>query len=233
MSIWSALNGAYSFEDAFRTKDSTSQAMREAVGEWFRLYYQQEATEESDPCQRIAYTVVSKLTKTAFGEYKADSKDDFAQTVLDALGAVKKKAMQMALIGGEAWLKPAPCREGFAFSVVSRENVLVFGRDGRGVPTDIGTAEYTVEGRSWYTLLERRTADGRGYLTIRNMLYRSEMPGCLGVPVPLRALARYEALPEEYTFPETLGGWAWPGWSRRWKTAWTGARTASASTRLR
>lgn len=85
MSIFSALRDAYSYEDAFGAKDCTSQAMREAIGEWFRLYYEREATEESDPCQRIAYTIVNKLTKTAFGECKSDSDIGFAKDILDAL----------------------------------------------------------------------------------------------------------------------------------------------------
>lgn len=206
MSIWSALNSAYSFEDAFQAKDCTSQAMREAVKEWFRLYYRREATEESDPCQQIAYTVVNKLTKTVFGEYKVESTDGFVQAVLASLDAVKKKAMQKALIGGEAWLKPVPEKDGFSFTVVSRDNVLIFGRDGQGVPTDIGAAEYSVNGRNFYTLLERRTVDGRGYLTVRNMLYCSEMPETLGRQVPLEELERYADLSEEYTYREPLGG---------------------------
>ena len=206
MSIWSALNSAYSLEDAFQAKDCTSQAMKAAIAEWFRLYYEREAAEESDPCQRIAYVIVSKLTKTSFGEYKAGGGDGFAQAVLAALGAVRKKAMQMALIGGEAWLKPVPGPGGITFSVVSRDNALVFGRDAQGAPTDIGLVESTAEGRGFYTLLERRTVDGRGLLTIRNRLYRSDLPDVLGSPVPLAALARYGALPEEYTFPEPLGG---------------------------
>ena len=157
MSLWSALHSAYSLEDAFGDRDCTSQAMREAVKEWFRLYYQRAATEESDPCQQIAYTIVNKLTKTAFGEYRANSEDEYAQAVLDALNARKREAMQLALIGGEAWLKPFPVASGVAFSVISRDNVLVFGRDAEGRPTDIGAAEYTAEGRYWYTLLERRS----------------------------------------------------------------------------
>lgn len=205
MSIWSALNNAYSYEDAFQAKDCTSQPMREAVREWFRLYYEQKASEESDPCQRIAYTIVNKLTKTAFGEYEPTSDDRFAQGVLDALNDVHKKAMQLALVGGEAWLKPVPLRDGFAFSVVSRDNTLIFGRDGQGIPTDIGTAEYTVEDQYWYTLLERRSVGPDGRLTIRNKLYQSAVQGDLGQLVPLAALARYEALPDEYTFPEPLG----------------------------
>lgn len=206
MSIWSALNSAYSFEDAFQAKDCTSQAMRESVKEWFRLYYRREATNESDPCQQIAYTVVNKLTKTVFGEYKAESTDEFVQSVLTSLDAVKKKTMQKSLIGGEAWLKPVPGKDGFTFAVVSRDNVLIFGRDGQGVPTDIGAAEYSVNGRNFYTLLERRTVDGRGYLTVRNMLYCSEMPETLGRRVPLEELERYANLPEEYTYREPLGG---------------------------
>ena len=206
MSLWSALHSAYSLEDAFGARDCTSQAMREAVKEWFRLYYQRAATEESDPCQQIAYTIVNKLTKTAFGEYRANSEDEYAQAVLDALNARKREAMQLALIGGEAWLKPFPVASGVAFSVISRDNVLVFGRDAEGRPTDIGAAEYTAEGRYWYTLLERRSLDSQGRLTIRNRLYRSSDQGDLGQPVPLATLVRYEALPEEYTFPEPLGG---------------------------
>lgn len=206
MSIWSALNSAYSYEDAFGAKDCTSPAMKEAVSEWFRLYYERETTEESDPCMRIGYTIVNKLTKTAFGEYKADGGDTFAQAVLGALDAVRKKAMQKVLIGGEAWLKPVPGPGGISFSVVSRDRVLVLGRDGQGVPTDLGCVESVSEGRSFYTLLERRMLDGQGRLTIRNQLYRSDLPGVLGSPVSLKALARYEALPEEYTFPQPLGG---------------------------
>ena len=47
MSIFSALRSAYSYEDAFGAKDCTTQAMREAVREWFRLYYNREATKDS------------------------------------------------------------------------------------------------------------------------------------------------------------------------------------------
>lgn len=206
MSIFTALNSAYSYEDAFRAKDCTSPAMREAIETWFQMYYDQASTEESDPCQRIAFTIVSKLTKTAFGEYAATGGNEFTQKVLAALDAAKKAAMQQALIGGEAWLKPVPGKDGFTFSVVRRDNALIFGRDAQGVPTDIGTAECTVEGRSFYTLLERRAVDMGGYLTIRNRLYRSETRGLLGRPVPLAELARYEELPEEYTFTQPLGG---------------------------
>lgn len=206
MSIFNALHNAYSYEDAFRAKDCTSQKMQGAIREWFRLYYQQEATEEADPCQRIAYTIVNKLTKTAFGEYSAASKDAFVQRAVEAVNTCRKRAVQMALIGGEAWLKPVPAGEGFAVSVVSRDNTLIFGRDSRGRPSDIGMLEHTTEGGGYYTLLERRTVETGGRLTVRNQLYCSESPEILGRPVPLKTLARYDGLPEEYTYPEPLGG---------------------------
>lgn len=206
MSILAALTTAYGYEDAFGAKDSTSSEMRSAIEEWFRLYYNQEPTKDSDPCQRIAYTIVNKLTKTAFGEYAATCEDEYAKAILTALGIRKRKAMQLALIGGEAWLKPFPTATGMAFSVIPRNNVLVFGRDAEGIPTDIGTAERTIQGHSYYTLLERRTVDAQGLLTLRNKLYVSETPGMLGRQVSLQTLSRYEALPEEYTYPVPLHG---------------------------
>ena len=206
MSILTALKTAYGYEDAFGSKDSTTPEMRAAIEEWFTLYYNREATKDEDPCQRIAYTIVNKLTKTAFGEYKAAADDEYAKTILTALGTRKRKAMQLALIGGEAWIKPFPVATGMAFSVIPRNNVLVFGRDAEGIPTDIGTAERTIQGNSYYTLLERRTVDAQGLLTLHNKLYVSETPGMLGRQVSLQTLSRYEALPEEYTYPVPLHG---------------------------
>ena len=125
---------AYDYEDAFRAKDITSAEMRRAIAEWFELYYRRERTETEDPCQRIAYTVVRKLEKTTFGEYNAASGDGFVQTVLDALDKERARAFQLALIGGEALLKPYPTAGGFGFTVIPRSNILVFGRDAAGRP---------------------------------------------------------------------------------------------------
>ena len=206
MSILTALTNKYSLEEAFAAKDCTTQEMRDAIKEWFFLYYNKVATKGSDPCQRIAYTVVNKLTKTCFGEYKAESKDEFVRGIIDALDDRKRKAMQMLLVGGENFLKPVPTADGWVFRVVRRDNVLVFGRDASGTPTDIGTAERTAQGNKFYTLLERRTVDAQGRLTIRNKLFCSLDVGFLGQPVPLKSLEQYAALVPEYTYPTPLGG---------------------------
>ena len=66
---------AYSFEEAFGTPDCTSVYMKDAIREWFSLYFETAPTDEADPCMRIPYTVVNKLVKTVFGEYTAASKD--------------------------------------------------------------------------------------------------------------------------------------------------------------
>lgn len=195
---------AYCYEDAFDAKDCTSDVMRAAIQEWFDLYFETVPAKDEDPCQRIAYTVVNKLVKTVFGEYTAATTDNFARGVLDALEPRRKLAMQMALIGGECLLKPTPTANGWLFTVVNRGNVLVFGRDLDGHPTDVGTAEYTTANKSYYTLLERRTLDQNGYLTISNRLYRSSLRGSLGVRVQLNELPKYAALPEVYTFPTPL-----------------------------
>lgn len=188
----------------FGAAECASTRMRQAVGQWFDLYFEREATEESDPCQQIPYTVVHKLTRAIFGEYEARAEDAFAEKVLKALDKKRKQAMQMALIGGECWLKPIPEGDGFRFGVVSRANALVFGRDSDGNVTDLGLAEQKTGERYCYTLLERRTVED-GFLTITNRLFRSDNPGTLGREVRLWEAAEYAALPEEYTFPQKIG----------------------------
>ena len=193
------------YELAFRSVDTTSNEMKAAIRKWYDLYFQAVSNEDTDSCQKIPYTIVRKLTKTAFSEYTASSKDEFVSGVLDALNKKKEYAMQMALIGGECGLKPIPSYKGFRFYVVRRPNVLVFARDGDGNITDIGTAEHCVNGRFYYTLLERRTVGAGGYLTIENKLYRSSSEDALGQSVPLTTLPQYADLAEEYTFPKPVG----------------------------
>lgn len=196
---------ADSYRDIFHAADITSDSMKAAIADWYDLYYQKEATEQEDPCQQIPYTIVRKLTKTAFSEYKANGRDDFMQGVLNALGKRKNSAMQKALIGGECGIKPIPTKDGFRFTVVDRGNILVFGRNDEGRMTDIGTAEVTVKDRFYYTLLERRTVDAGGFLTICNYLCRSTNQGTIGQLVPLGTLPEYADLPDRYTFPVPVG----------------------------
>ena len=196
---------ADSYRDIFRASDITTDAMKAAINDWYELYYQKEPTEREDPCQRIPYTIVRKLTKTTFSEYSAAAKDDFTKGILAALDKKKNSAMQKALIGGESRLKPVPTKTGFRFTVVDRANILVFGRDTDGNMTDIGTSEMTVREQYYYTLLERRTVDAGGYLTIRNYLCRSTTAGTIGQLVPLQSIPEYADLQDEYTFPRPVG----------------------------
>lgn len=193
-------------ETAFRAVDITTPEMRYAIQKWYSMYYEDVPSEDSDSCQRIPYTIVNKLTKTAFSEYTATSRDAFTQSVLEAVDRKKQTAMHRALIGGESGLKPVPEKDGFSFYVVNRRDMLVFARDEHGDPIDIGTCERSTYDRFYYTLLERRTVRPDGYLTITNKLYRAQNPDTLGLPVPLDSLPQYAPLQEEYTFEKPIGG---------------------------
>lgn len=197
--------GIYDYEAAFGAADKTSRAMRKAIRLWFDLYYQRETDERYDPCQRIPYTVVNKLTKTVFGEYGVSAGDREVERYLTELNDLKKEAVQLALIGGECYIKPCPERTGFSFTLIPRANVLVFARDAMGEIVDIGTMETSQVGKYYYTLLERRTVDERGYLTIRNRLFRSLNSRNLGSPVPLAAVPQYGTLAECYRYPTAVG----------------------------
>ncbi len=193
----------HAFEAAFGAADRTSRAMRAAIADWFSLYYQRAADDSADPCQRIAYTVVSKLSRAVFGEYRADAEDPVVKRWLAALADVQRQALELALIGGECYLKPVVEGEGFRFLPIRRSDILIFARDSRGVPTDIGLMERSQDSRYFYRLLERRRVDAQGYLTIESKLYRSYSEGQLGEQIPLGS--RYPDLAEKFTFPAPVG----------------------------
>lgn len=196
----------YDYEAAFGASDKTTKAMKTAIEDWFTLYYQSEQTESADPCQRIAFTLVNKLVKAIFGEYTALAQESACQGLVDRLDEIKMRAMQLALVGGECYLKPYPGMDGFQFTLVPRDNVLIFSRDAQGQPSDVGMVERSAYGKYYYTLLERRQVDGDGLLTITNRLYRSADSSALGTQVKLWEHPAYAQLEESYRFEKALGG---------------------------
>ncbi len=195
----------YKYEAAFGAADKTSRAMRTAIRDWFNLYYRQDADTEQDPCQRIAYTVVNKLTKTVFGEYSVTARDPVVLSWLKNLDQKKKEALQLALMGGACYLKPCPVGTGFSFTLIPRNNVLIFGRSTDGSITDMGTVEHSQSGKHYFTLLERRTLDAQGFLTIQNRLYRSLTDTNLGTQVNLKAHPAYAHLADSYRYDRPMG----------------------------
>ena len=194
----------YSCQEAFGCKDRTSGAMQDAIAQWFELYYGTSA-EGRDSCQRIAYTVVNKLVKAVFGEYTVTSEEQLTKQILKQLDQVKERAVALALVGGECYLKPWPEAAGFGFTLIPRNQILIFGRDVSGDPTDVGTMEQSRDGAATYTLLERRRVDEHGFLTIENRLYRSFSEGQLGTSVPLQSHSLYADLPDSYTYEQPIG----------------------------
>ena len=213
MALISALlgRGLQHFSEAFPgARDCTSAGMQRAIRDWFRLYYAEEAGPEEDACQRIPCAVVSKLQKACFAEYEAEvglvgSKGAFLARCQEELDGQRKKAMQLAMIGGEAWLKPVPGKDRFYWSVVRRDAVAVLGRDPSGRVTDLLSSEQTAANGGVYTLLERRRVGEAGFLTLENKLFYSRDGAALGEPAPLGSLPQYARLAEEYTYPEPLG----------------------------
>lgn len=201
-------NKIYTYEQVFGIKDITSDAMRKAITDWYGLYYCDVKDEGEDTCQRLPVAVVTKLYKTIFSEYSATadgSKADYVSDILRGLDNARKKATQQMLIGGRCYLKPL-LGENLEFSVVNRRSYMPLGCDELGRITDIGTWEETRESDALYTLLERRTVDSAGYLTIESRLFRSAYPGeTLGTEVPLNTLEKYADLEPVVTLPEPVG----------------------------
>ena len=210
MSILKALfdmNKMYNFEQVFGVDDITTSEMRAAITDWYNLYYNDNPSKDEDPSQRLPVAIVSKIYKATFSEYKAEStrgNNPFVDGILSALDDIRKKATQQMLIGGGCFLKPLLTNP-LTFGVINRQSYMTLGRDASGNITDIGTAERTSEGGTVYTLLERRTVDARGYLTIESRLFKSADGATLGVEVPLNSLAKYAGLEQIVTLPEPVG----------------------------
>lgn len=183
------------FAEAFHVKDITTAEMQKAIKDWYNLYYNKAIESNEDGCQRIPVAVVSKLQKAVFSEYKAESQVDGAADIIKALNRRRKKSVQQALIAGQSWLKPLIFDEELNFAVVTRDNVIVLGRDENNNVTDIGTEEDTEQGGKYYSLLERRSLTGsNGNLVIESRLYVSDKKGELGKRIPLGSLDKYAAL---------------------------------------
>lgn len=201
MSIWAALINSgktQGLEQAFGAKDVTSSAMREAIGEWFSFYFDDETDKQKDPCMRLPALIVNKLCKTVFSEYEINTdgaNKEFLDSLFFKLKAVNKKALQRAFVGGECFIKPVITQDrGIDFTTVGRDNFIPFARDIHGRITSVGTTETTIIDGTYYTLAERRTVDTRGTLTIESRLYRSNDAEILGIETTLDALEKYAEL---------------------------------------
>ena len=177
------------------------QKMREAV-----------KGKEEDPAQRIPYTITNKLTKACFAEYDSSftengtGKTAWLDGQRSLIDAEKQDVLQWVMVGGEGFLKPAPDGTGrLAYHVVRRDCYNVLARGPHGI-TDVLMSERSRAGSDYYTLLERRTVDGSGYLTIRYNLYVSENSSTLGHEVRLDSLPQYAALAPEHTYSVPFGG---------------------------
>ena len=188
------------YQQAFGASDKTGSLMAKAIKNWFALYYG-----KGDESQRIAYTVVNKLCRGMFAEYGAGAQTPFEKAVLSGLDSISREAVQLALTGGECFIKPCLAGENFLFTLIPRDQILIFGRDHKGMPTDVGTVEKSVLGRFHYTLLERRKVDEKGYLTIENQLFRSLHPNVLGQRVSLNDHPMYAGLAPRYTYQKPIG----------------------------
>ena len=192
-------------EQAFGKADVTSPRMQAAVREWLTLYFGEPRREE-DPSDRLAVLIVSKLCRTVFSEYESRVAGPRAAELapcLDRLNAVRARALQYALVGGECLLKPVPAGRGFDLVPIRRDCYVPLGRDSRGGLTAVGTMELMRQGRGGYALLERRTAGEEG-LTLETRLF--ELTGdALGRELPLAALPRTASLSPSLLLPGVKG----------------------------
>ena len=192
-------------EQAFGKNDVTTPRMRAALREWLDLYYGTPRPGE-DPAPRLAALIVGKLCRTVFAEYDArltGADTPFWQQSLGALDAVRKTAVQYALIGGECLLKPLPSGAALDFVPIRRDCYAPLARDAHGNLLAVGTMETYTRGGTRYALLERRVAGADG-LTIETRLFEQNGQA-LGRCVPLSTLEACADLVPQLFLPGVPG----------------------------
>lgn len=191
------MNFISDYERAFEAPDITTEKMKGNIRRWFELYFNND-----DDCgasaQRVPYVIVDGLSNACFGEYAytvEEPEDNAAfSAAMENLDSRRVEAFQMALVGGEGFLKPIPKKDTFTFAFIRRDNYIVLARDLEGNITSVGTCEQFTYGKYFYTLLEKRTMDDRGYLTIEYKLFQSSTRSSIGSPVSLGSLPQYADL---------------------------------------
>ena len=174
------------YQDAFGAEDASGGLMRRALVRWVQLYLG-----DKDDVLRLPYTLVRKLSRAVLCEYAPEG---FARQL------PAREAMELAMIGGECYLRPGEDR----WQAIGRGSLLIFARDPQGEPTDVGLVEKSQLGRQYFTLLERRTLDPAGVLTVRHRLYRSHHKQELGREVPLKSHPAYAQLPQVCQWPQQI-----------------------------
>ena len=161
------------------------------------------------------HTIVRKLVRAVFAEYRMKGPEALT-------GLPHRTALELALIGGECYLKPVFLGT-WQWQVVPRGSILVFARDWSGEPTDVGLMEKCRSGRNFYTLLERRRVDDRGLLTVTNRLFRSGSSRELARKCPFPATAATPLCRKATPIPGPWGRWVWCVCAPPWQTASTAA----------
>ena len=188
-----------SLKEVFHVEDVTSDAMKEAIKDWRDLYYGTPYEGEDDN-QRLAFTIVRKLTKNVFAEYEAKGKSDYETAVLEALARVRKKATQLMFIGGEILLKPLIFGDRLDYMAVPRDSIVVSGRNEKNEIIDACFEERSEEGGKYYTLCEHRKVVNKR-LHIETKLYQSDNKVYYGKEIPLSSFEKYADVAPQIDIP--------------------------------
>ncbi len=194
-------NKIYSAEDFFDAKDITTTQMKDAIRLWISMYFDGSKPDE-DTCQRLPVLIVNKLYKTVFSEYSVSvsgGQENFLKPIIRKIGAYRKKAMQYSLIAGECFIKPILSENQIDFTVIPRDRFIPFAQDSSGRITSVATSETTSFGGKFYTLLEQRTVNGNGDLTIESYLFQSDSEYFVGTMVPLDTIEQYANIQPKFT----------------------------------
>lgn len=207
-------------EQAVHVDAAISPEMQHAMDLWAQMYLDKSPWLASDTMTslnipaRVANELARQITlelDVTFSDPGQESDDDgapqnelteYLTVQFDGVLRVLNSKLELGLAAGGMIIKPCPDpkTKTMYFSFVPTWSLMPIAFDGAGNLTDVIIPDYYVEGKNYYTRLERHTLKD-GLLTIENKAYKSNSQTILGQEVSLESVPCWANILPEFKRP--------------------------------
>lgn len=217
-----------SIEAAERIDSPMSVDMINALNKWYDLYRNQApwlgeqvaslnlpSFISSEIARQVVLEAKWNITgtaKNADGETVDNPRAEYLRTEFEKLMAILREKLEQGCAAGGMTIKPYPKGEHIYFDYTMAWSVypIAFGDDGK--LTDVIFPDVYVDGKTYYTRLERHTEMEDGAIRVTQRAFKSSMENTLGVEIRLEDVPRWASLEPEAILHDTDG--AMFGWYR-------------------
>lgn len=222
-----------SIEQAERIESPISTEMATALDRWHRMYLDKPdwLGGESDirsmnlpafVCSEVARQVLLEMqwnitgkdangeTQDANGETVMNPRAEYLKAEFEKLMPVLRQKLEQACAAGGMVIKPYHVEGHIYFDFVMDWGIYPMAFDDDGKLSDVVIPDMFVEGKTYYTRLERHKISRDGTVEITQRAFKSNMRDNLGTEISLEEVERWKGVEKESKVPDSEGalfGW--------------------------